>query len=152
MMTKRTTTDRAAVLDGLRRFIDQRSGIDARNYIRDWRDSEGRRAFGSDRYAITRDGRDARRLLAFVDGIDIDVATIADATRGGRLELSEDGREWSYTAGQYFCTEYRAAACCLLARLVWQYLRDIEGTKTADDIRRRARGIFGRGIASRWFR
>jgi hypothetical protein len=144
------TVTRDAILDGLRRFIGQRSGMDARNYIRDYRDADGRRAYNADRYAIGRDGRDARRLLDFVAArLSISADDIAARARGGRLKLSDDRRTWHYTAGQYFAIEYRAAAARLLAGIVWDYLRD--GYDTADGIRHRARQLFGRGIAARYF-
>ena len=145
------TVTREAILDGLRRFIGQRSGIDWRNYIRDWRDDGGRRALNADRYTISRDGRDVRRLLEFVSAAEsITADDIASRAYGGRLKLSDDRREWHYTAGQYFAVEYRAAAARLLAGIIWDYLRD--DNTTADHIRRRAGQIFGRGIASRYFR
>jgi hypothetical protein len=144
------TVTREAILDGLRRFIGQRSGMDARNYIRDYRDADGRRAYNADRYAIGRDGRDARRLLEFVAARpSISADDIAARARGGRLELSDDRRVWSYTAGQYFSIEYRAAAARLLAGIIWDYLRD--GGNSAEFIRREARGYFGRGIGARYF-
>ena len=150
METATDTISRDAILDGLRRFIGQRSGIDARNYIRDYRDADGRRAYNSDRYTIGRDGRDARRLLDFVASRQsISADDIAARARGGRLELSGDRRTWNYTAGQYFSIEYRAAAARLLAGIIWDYLRD--GYDSADRIRREARGYFGRGIAARYF-
>jgi len=150
METETETVARDAILDGLRRVIAQRSGIDWRNYFSDGRDADGRRAFNSDRYTIARDGRDARRLLEYVAAATLITADdIAARARGGRLELSDDRRTWHYTAGQYFATEYRAAVARLLAGVIWDYLRD--GHDTADGIRRRARQIFGRGIASRYF-
>jgi|OM-RGC.v1.024548145 hypothetical protein len=148
METKTVTRD--AILDGLRRFIDQRSGLNARNYIRDYRDADGRRAYNADRYAIGRDGRDARRLLEFVAGREsITADDIAARARGGRLELGDDRRTWNYTAGQYFPIEYRAAAARMLAGVIWHDLRD--GYDAADGIRHRARQLFGRGIAARYF-
>ncbi len=150
MQTETATPSRAAILSGLRRFIAQRSGIDSRNYISGPGDVDGRAAFLSDYRGILRDGRDARRLLEYIDGRDsITADDIASRAHGGRLELSADRKEWHYTAGQYFAVEYRAAACRLLAGIIWDYLRD--GQETADGIRRRARQLFGRGIAGRWF-
>jgi hypothetical protein len=144
------TVTRDDILNGLSRVIAQRSGIDWRNYFSDGRDADGRRAFNSDRYTIARDGRDARRLLEFIAGREsITADIIADRARGGRLELSDDRRTWHYTAGQYFSTEYRAAVARLLAGVIWDWLRD-DGN-TAEYIRRRARHIFGRGIAARYF-
>lgn len=143
------TVSRSAILEGLRRFISQRSGIDPRNYIRDYRDADGRRAFNSDRYTIARDGRDARRLLAFVAARESISADDIAGRAHGRLELSGDRRTWHYTAGQYFATEYRAAAARLLAAIIWDHFRD--GGNSAEFIRREARGYFGRGIAARYF-
>ena len=152
METATDTVTREAILDGLRRFIGQRSGMDARNYIRDYRDADGRRAYNADRYAIGRDGRDARRLLDFVAArLSISADDIAARARGGRLELSDDRRTWSYTAGQYFAVEYRRAAARLLAGIIWDYLADGYPANGGDAIRRRARQIFGRGIGSRYF-
>jgi hypothetical protein len=148
------TTSRAAILDGLRRFIAQRSGIDARNYQRDYRDKEGAAAFRADYRGILRDGREARLLLEWIErtpSISAE-AIAARATPGARLSLSADGATWNYTAGQYFAVEYRAAACRTLAGIIWDYMRDGWELKTADDIRAAARRNFGRGIASRWFR
>jgi hypothetical protein len=55
-----------------------------------------------------------------------------------------------YTTGQYFPTEYRNAACAVLAQAWRSYWRDCG--YDADRIRKAARATFGRGIASRWFR
>ncbi len=152
MATTTTTPDRAAILSGLRRFIAQRSGIDARNYIRGPGDSDGRAAFMSDYRGILRDGRDARRLLEWIESREsITADDIASRAHGGRLELTDDRREWHYTAGQYFAAEYRAAAARLLAGVVWDYLADGYPADGGDAIRRRARQIFGRGVASRYF-
>lgn len=150
------TIDKPAAVDMLRRYIATRSGIDRRNYVRDYRDADGHRAFMSDYREILRDGRDARRLLAYVAGRDgISAVDILSASNGnGRLcfehiDGTANGYRLEYTAGQYFATEYRAAACNLLAGIIRRYLRD-DGN-TADDIRRIAAGQFGRGIAGRWF-
>ncbi|NBW17992.1 MAG: hypothetical protein EBR82_59470 [Caulobacteraceae bacterium] len=156
MATATATPDRAAILSGLRRFIAQRSGVELRNYISGPGDADGRRAFMAEYRRILRDGRDARRMLEWVDGRDrITAEDIASRARGGRLELSGDRREWHYTAGQYFAVEYRAAAARLLAGIIWDYLADGYPAGypagSADDIRRRARLIFGRGIAGRYF-
>jgi hypothetical protein len=152
METATDTITRDAILDGLRRFIGQRSGLDWRNYMADGRDADGRRALNQDRYTIGRDGRDARRLLEFVAAAQLITADdIAARARGGRLELTDDRREWHYTAGQYFATEYRAAAARLLAGIIWDYLADGYQANGGDAIRRRAWQIFGRGIGSRYF-
>lgn len=102
-----------------------------------------------------RAGRDARILLAAVSGRDsITVEQIKQATRAysGRLRLYErDGNvSTDYRTGQYFPTEYRNAACAVLATALWDYARS-NGYETGNDIRKWARQEFGRGIANRWF-
>lgn len=132
----------------LRAFIAQRSGIDGREYRGD------RQAFLSDYRRILRDGRDARRLLAWIESRGGITAGDIQAATGfnGRLEFTTDdsGRlRLDYCTGQYFPTEYRAAVCSMLSGLIWRYFAD--GGNSADFIRREARGYFGRGIAGRWF-
>lgn len=146
--------DKSTAVEMLRRYIGQRSGIIRGNYQRDYRDADGYRAFVADYREILRDGRDARRMLEFVAGRDgITAADILAARNGnGRLEFTTTaaGRLClDYTAGQYFATEYRAAACNMLAGLIRRYYR--EGGNTPEFIRRELTGIFGRGIVSRWF-
>ena len=150
------TIEKAAAVDMLRRYISQRSGIDRRNYQRDYRDADGYRAFRADYREILRDGRDARRLLEFIAGRDgITAADIVSARNGnGRLEferIAETVNGWrlSYTAGQYFATEYRAAACNLLAGIVRRYF--LACGYSPEHMRREIVGTFGRGIAGRWF-
>jgi hypothetical protein len=150
MTTTTATTDRAAVLAGLARFIAQRSGIDWRNYYSDGRDAAGVAACREDYNKVLRDGRQARRLLAAVEARQgIDVAELIAASRGDRLTLSDDGARWDFTACQYFPTEYRMAACRVLAAALWQYWR-ADGL-SRDEIQKQARRTLGRAIAARWF-
>lgn len=148
--TATTTADRSAVLAGLARFIAQRSGIDARNYRSSWSDKAGHAAFMDDYRTVLRDGRQARRLLDAVQARQaIGVAELVAATRGDRLTLADDGRQWNFTACQYFPTEYRMAACRVLADVLWEHWRT--SGMTGDEIRRQARREFGPAIAGRWF-
>lgn len=150
MTTTTTTTDRDAVLAGLARFIAQRSGIDARNYRNSWSDKAGHAAFMDDYRRVLRDGRHARRLLNAVQARpSIGVPELLAACRGDRLTLTDDGSRWDFTTCQYFPTEYRMAACRVLAAALWRYWRD-DGL-TADEIRRQAHREFGPAIAGRWF-
>jgi hypothetical protein len=100
-------------------------------------------------------GRDARVLLSYVSDRDLITADdIMHTTSGnGRLEwiYSGESPRLEYTTGQYFPTEYRAAACSLLAGLVFRYLADDYESNQAEEVRKAARRIFGRGIARRWF-
>jgi hypothetical protein len=144
-------TDRTNILNALALWIGQRPGLDPRDYISDWRDKAGHTAYRHVARKITRDLNDARELLRYVKKREsITGAMLCDAfKRGFSGRLSWDGENLDYCTGQYWPTEYRAAACAVLAAAVWDYLR--EGRETGDDIRRAARREFSRAIAKRWF-
>ena len=136
------------MITALRQFIAQRSGIEFANY-------GNRESFMGDYRPILRAGRDARVLLAAVSGRDsITVDNILAGCRAyaGRLQIVEkDGAvRVDYCTGQYFPTEYRNAACAVLATVLWDYAL-ASGHEDGNAIRKWARGEFGRGIASRWF-
>lgn len=147
-------TEKENIITALRRFINQRSGIEAGNYIRDWRDQDGIRALRADQRSIQKDGREARELLQFMEDREgITGEMIKEGFRAFSGRLSWDGNSLDYCAGQYFPTEYRKAVCAVLAQVVWDYWREDGkgGTLTADQIRKNAAIRFGRAIASRWF-
>lgn len=93
-------------------------------------------------------------LYAIAQRKSITADMIAEGFRAfsGRLSIVErDGKvALDYCTGQYFPTEYRAAACAVCASILWTYWRD--GAKDSDAVRKIARNALGRGIASRWFR
>jgi hypothetical protein len=134
-----------ALVQALRTFISQRSGIEWGNY------GGSREAFMGDHRTILRDGRDAREMLRNIE--------LRDSITGAMLEQSLTGRlsyrngEIEYVTGQYFPTEYRRAVCCALAECLWHWLRYGGGTldTSAEGIRKAAVRCVGRGIASRWF-
>lgn len=149
---------RADLLALLSAFINQRPGLEFANY-------GDVSAYRSESRSITADGHDARALLAAVSWRDsITADDIRKALQGsGRLTLSESGR-LEYCTGQYFPTEYRPAACRLMAGLLWDYWRESapasEGKPThppgilnvGDYIRRTARRELGQRIARHYFR
>lgn len=107
----------------LYRHISQRPGLEWGNYG----DSSTYRA---ESRRITRQLADARQLLRAVELSGITAAALKDAFRGaysGRLSLEQraDGK-WalSYCTGQYWPTEYRAAACAVLSAALWSYKRE----------------------------
>jgi len=139
------------ILNTLAAFVDQRPGLEPANYA-------GR----SDLYRQDyREGclqplHDFRMMLDAVRWRD---SLTADDLRegfrrafGGRLDLSDDG-SIDYTPGQYAPTEYRNAACDVLAKILWAYWATDtpEGETPREHITRNARREFGRGIAARWF-
>jgi len=134
---------RTEILEALARFVAQRSGIDGRIY------GGSREAFLGDYRRIQRDGREARALLRVVElSTCLPDSILVDVLKSGRLTWN--GKRLDYCAGQYFPTEYRAAACRALASVLWNYWGD-GGRYTADQIRAAAKSNLGRGIARRWF-
>lgn len=125
--TTTTTTapaydERAAMLHALRRFINSRPGFEPANYC------GAPAAYRADSRRAQRDRRDALTMLDAVIYCDaIGAGQLRDAFRGafsGRLLWDPDRRALSYCAGQYYPTEYRAAACAVLASALWAHWRD----------------------------
>ena len=146
--------NKQALCNALYAFIGQRSGIEFGNYASgDWKAS--REAFMGDYRPILRHGKHARIMLRAVELRDsITAEQIVEASKhaySGRLEFVERNGKVAvdYTTGQYFPTEYRSAACAVLASVLWHYWQP--DCKTGDDIRKTARREFGRAIASTWF-
>lgn len=178
-----TEPRKQAICDALRTWINQRPGFDPNNY--------DRTGYLSDSRTVQRQARDARELLRAVELSSITAdALIAAFSRAfsGRLQMQFDPAgssaaqkpgtvRISYCTGQYWCTEYRAAACAVLASALWKYTREEcmpppeyrqHGSATkppmcteavygplkvsaGEWLRFHFRQQFGRGIASRWF-
>ncbi len=144
-----TTLDKETILAHLSAFVAQRSGIDGRDYAGD------RSAFMGDYRPMLRDGRDARTMLRYVacrDSITADMLLAGFRAFSGRLSITEKGCD--YCTGQYFPTEYRKAACAVLAATIWDWIRssipESEPHK-GPAIRKAANRELGRSIANRWF-
>jgi hypothetical protein len=184
-----------AILDALDAFTRQRAGLDYRNYCSGYGDTEGRKAYFAEARSITRDLHDYRELrkaVGYADSITADM--ILEASRSafrGRLTLKEfepapgapnsGAVSVDYCTGQYFPTEYRKAACAVLAQTLWQWTRELcmpsganrdgdrywldsvkqtggtthtgrgDFVSAGDWLRAHFRQQFGRGIASRYF-
>lgn len=158
----------STLLDTLHHFINQRPGLDPRNYIRDHRDANGRAAYRSDARSITRDLHDARALMRYIElHPTIDAQRIIDAARGrltikpvyvqnsGLYGLPPEvaGYEIDYCTGQYWPVEYRAAVARVLSSAIWEYFREdcLKNQTGADTIRTLARKELTAPIARRWF-
>lgn len=112
--TDTDATERDAILTALDAWIRQRPGLDTRNY--------DRASYAAEVRSIGRDLQDARALLRAVElRPSITAATLKEALSG---RLSWDGKRLDYTTGQYWPTEYRAAACRALSVALWSYWRD----------------------------
>jgi len=168
---------KAQVCDALAAFIRQRPGFetalyDARTYRQESREA-------------SRDRRDAERLLSTVRSWHlIGAKELADASSeafAGRLAITLPGEvpkysphvgpakgvHIEYCAGQYEPTERRAAACQVLARALWEAVREHEmpaptvdprtgdrlygGVNAGTYLRKRFRNWFGSKIQKRWF-
>lgn len=148
--------DKENLLQCLRAFIKQRPGLEFANY-------GDVSAYRSELRSVTKARHHAETLLnavAWRDSITAD--DIIGASKGaysGRLTIARTdtgGFKIDYCTGQYFPTEYRNAACAVLARVLWDYWREGNpyGNKpgAGDYIHDVARKEFGRGLASVWFR
>ena len=113
--------NKAALIETLHAWINQRPGLEPANYISGWNDTDGRRAYRSDARSITKDLHDARYLLDYIAIRDsITAERILDAARhsfSGRLSITPDGDGFKvdYCTGQYWPTEYRRATAAVLS-------------------------------------
>ena len=165
-----TTNERDAILAALSTWIRQRPSLEYGNYASYGDNGDGRRAYFSEMRRITRQLHDAQALLAAVGWRSSITATaLREGFRAysGRLTWRWDAEKGAgvldYCPGQYWPTEYRAAACAVLAAVLWEYWRVAYATTgkstdpenpysgARDEIVRRARSELGRGIATRWF-
>ena len=138
------------IIDALNRWVSQRPGLEYGNYG----DVSSYRA---ELRSIGKDLQHARALINYVawhDSITAEMILKA-ADNGGRLSFVV--RDYGtvtidYCTGQYWPTEYRAAACRLLSSVIWYWLRDnMLDPATGNDIRRQAARELGTSIARRWF-
>ena len=135
-------SDRTAILAALYAWIVQRPRLEYGNY-------GDAAAYRSELRRIARQKNDALAMLSYVGASHVTGEQMAAAFSG---RLSWDGQKLNYCTGQYWPTEYRAAACAVLAAAIWSYWREgLTGEKQGDRLRTCARREFGRGIAARWF-
>jgi hypothetical protein len=135
------------VSNALLSFVNQRPGFDFANYGRD-----GVKYYRADMREATNDRADFLELYSFAAaklGTDIQGAILSELDKGGRLCLVCGSIE--YHTGQYFPTEYRAAACRLMANILWAYVRSNYAFGTGDEIRKYFRRNFSRRICKNYF-
>ena len=183
-------TKKQAICEALRAWINQRPGLEFGNY-------GNLASYRAEVRSIGTDLKHARELLRAVELRDAitgdDLAAAFPHAYSGRLSLkvesgmmqnagyyglsTEAGTFYKasldYCTGQYWPTEYRKAACAVLASALWSWQRDnmpaprgklsrthgpfttehddIEGMTPGDWLRASFRRQFGRGIANRWF-
>jgi len=153
-----------SIIEALTAFVNKGPGLEFWNY-------GDAKAYRKESRRITKQLHDFRALASKVvrtAAIDRPITEddLIEASRqavSGRLTLTknaEDGTyEVDYCTGQYWCVEYRAAACAVLAealRMFWNEDNPIEygsdNDMTPNDwLVNQARLAMGRGIANRWF-
>lgn len=154
-------SERELMLDTLQHFIRQRPGFEWANY-------DSAASYRADTRRALRDLHDAEDMLR---AIRWRTSCTFSPSTSGRLTWEAERKGWQYVAGQYFPTEFRAAACSLLASALWGYWREnlpkkttythnqetgedtvrYDGLRACDWIRRQARRELGARIANRWF-
>lgn len=137
--------NKPTLIDALRAFIESRPGFEPCNYptLRDYR---------ADQRHATRQLHDARHLLAYVAVRDsITAEMLLAGLRSGRLTWDEASGQLDYCTGQYYPTEFRGAACRMLAGVIWDWMRDycVPPPVTGERLRSAARRDLG-GLARRW--
>lgn len=141
-----TTATKSALVTLLANWIKQRPGLEYGNY-------GNVSAYRSELRNITRQRHDAETLLASValaDNISAsDILAAFPQAFSGRLSFDAENQKLEYCAGQYWPTEYRAAACAVLAYVLWAEARG--HLKTGDELRKHFRQQFGAAIQKRWF-
>lgn len=146
------------LLDAIATFAAQRPNLEPRNYISDWRDSDGRTNYRRESRRITRDLHHVRALMGYVARRDsITAADLTEAARraySGRLEITQkpEGYKIDYCTGQHFPTEYRRAVACVLSSAIWQRLREDSKEQTREAIQKAARRELGATLAREFFR
>ena len=142
--------ERSAILEALRIWINQRPGLEYGNY-------GNLSSYRAELRSIGRDLSEARQLLRAVELSSMPVEVLKGAFRAFSGRLSWDGKRLDYCTGQYWPTEYRKAACAVLADALWDWYRSDyaasakPGESAGDAIRRNFRRQYGRAIANRWF-
>lgn len=175
------------ILEALHKWVAQRPGFEPGNY--------DRAGYRSDSRRVTQQRHDFDRMalsVATLQEITADDLIAAFAAFSGRLSLMRrdsagekvivhardtfDAVELDYCTGQYWCTEYRAAACAVLALALWacqrkslpapEYRQHGSAAKppmrtevvygprklsAGEWLRASFRNWYGRGIQSRWF-
>ena len=158
---KQAQTDRdrrERILSALMKFARQRPGIDPRNYITPgyWNreDAANYRREAREVTADLADLREIMRSIRWRDGISADDLIKATRAYSGRLQIVEDGDRVTveYCTGQYFPTEYRKAACAVLAAALWDYSCQRAGIENiGEELRRGFTREFSRRVARRYF-
>lgn len=137
---------RDQILAALAKFVAQRPGLEYGNY-------GDPTSYRSEMRSITADRHHFNALLSAVawrTSIGEKELRGAFSRRLTLVDRPDGAIALDYCTGQYFPTEYRKAACAVLASALWDYVRDNTPNK-GDRLRDTFRREFGRTIANRYF-
>lgn len=146
---------RAQILIALAAWINQRPGVEPGNYG-DWS------SYRCETRRITRQRRDALLLLSAVSRSPIAAdALLACFNRRLTAKIQPDQSvKLDYCTGQYWCVEYRAGACQVLASALWAQAGKTMPTaiqlqvinmSAGDYLRTHFRRCFGKRIQKQYF-
>lgn len=138
-----TTPTIDTLTTALRAFIESRPGFEPAAY------AGARAAYQADYRKAYRDLRDARELLRAVERSSMTADTLLREGLTHRLTWDGARGALDYCTGQYYPTEYRAAACRALSDALWAHYR--ESSSAGDSLRRTMRSMLGARLANRWF-
>lgn len=135
-------------IEKLSKFVNQKPGLEFANY-------GDVTCYRSEMREITADRNDFFELLSIAasryDNELNEVLTKELKSSSGRLTLNEKD-QLEYTTGQYFCTEYRPAACSVLSRLIFRsYANEkrTDGTEVYKDGNEIRKALKLRGVSRR---
>ncbi len=168
-------TRKQKILDTLDDFVNQRPGLDPLDY---GGGTDGWRLYRSESASITKDMHDYYKIrdqIHWRDSITADdIIKASQHAFSGRLTINDisahyddSSTYWAYSinycAGQYMPTEYRKAACAILASTWWNVTRtdcpDFETDETGNYVsgnpgqwmRAAAKRTFGIGLQRGYF-
>jgi hypothetical protein len=115
--------DKSMILGSIAHFIAQPPRLEVGNYVSYGDNGQGWRALRQERRSITRDLKTAKFLLPMVQA-QVPLGILLESFRAYSGRLEWNGTKLEYTAGQYFPTEYRKAACAVLSQALWTTWRE----------------------------
>lgn len=149
---------KAHILTAIDTFVSRRPGLNPRNY-------DSLSSYRSEMRRVRQDHNDylaLRAHVAWCGGITAEhLLQACRSSFSGRLSIEEvtakDGTpaaQVNYCTGQYFPTEYRRAACAVMASALWGYAcNDMPAAISPEDqVRSKFRKEFGPRIQKRYFK
>lgn len=152
--------EKQTILDALYTWIHQRPRLEYGNYGEPT-------SYRAELRSIQKDLHHARLLLRSVElsSITAEELKAAFSAFSGRMEW--DGKQLSYTTGQYWPTEYRRVVCAIAVSALWAHKRThcmpeptgkdahgsplYNGLSAGEWLRKQFRKEYGKGIQERWF-